>query len=136
MPQKKIGDAGVAARSDDEVGISRFRGVHRGSEIRLGDRALPRRHQPIAMFGEDKAFDLNMHDFEAETKSAYVTVRYSNVKKAAADVPSVVGSMFATGALYMLVAVGGAGLGVGGTILVQKSGKSKAEDAPEAEATA
>ena len=48
LPQKKIGDAGIAARSDDEIGISRFRGVHRGSEIRLGDRALPRRHQPIA----------------------------------------------------------------------------------------
>ena len=44
--------------------------------------------------------------------------------------------MFATGALYMLVAVGGAGLGVGGTILVQKSKKNKAEEAPEAEATA
>ena len=100
------------------------------------NNTVARRHQAIAMFGEDKAFDLNMHDFEAETKSAYVTVRYSNVKKAAADVPNVVGSMFATGALYVLTAVCGAGLGVGGTILVQKSGKSKAEDAPEAEATA
>ena len=94
------------------------------------NNTVARRHQAIAMFGEDKAFDLNSHVFD-DVDPAYVTVRYSNVKKAAADVPNVVGSMFATGALYMLTAVCGAGLGVGGTILVQKSGKRKAEEAPE-----
>jgi hypothetical protein len=93
------------------------------------NNTVARRHQGISMFGEDKAFDLNMHDFEDDVKSAYVTVRYSTAKKAAADVPSVVGSMFATGALYLLTAAFGAGVGIGGTILVQKSGKKKDEDA-------
>jgi hypothetical protein len=36
--------------------------------------------------------------------------------------------MFATGALYALAAVGGAGLGVGGTILVQRAKKKKNEE--------
>jgi hypothetical protein len=37
--------------------------------------------------------------------------------------------MFATGALYILTAVCGVGAGIGGTILVQKNKKKKAEDA-------
>ena len=93
------------------------------------NNTVARRHQGISMFGESEAFNLNSHVYAKNAPGVYVTIRYSTTKKAAADVPSVVGSMFATGALYMLVAVGGAGLGVGGTILVQKSGKKKDEDA-------
>jgi hypothetical protein len=100
------------------------------------NNTVARRHQAIAMFGETNAYNLNTHVYEDQAKGAYLTVRYSNTKKAAADVPSVVGSMFATGALYLLTAVGGAGVGIGGTILVQKSGKKKAEDAAADEAIA
>jgi hypothetical protein len=45
--------------------------------------------------------------------------------------PSVVGSIFATGALYTVIALGGAGLGVGGTILLQKTKKKKEESAAD-----
>ena len=91
------------------------------------DATIARRHQGIAMFGEDKAFDLNSHVYSSSAKGAYVTVRYSTTKKAAADVPAVVGSMFATGAAYALVAMGGAAAGAGGTLLLQKAKKNKAE---------
>jgi hypothetical protein len=83
------------------------------------------------MFGETEAFDLNSHVYNDEAPGVYVTVRYSTTEKAAADMPSVVGSMFATGALYTLTAIGGAGLGVGGTILVQKARKKKETTEPE-----
>jgi hypothetical protein len=39
--------------------------------------------------------------------------------------PGVIGSMIVTGALYTLTALGGAGLGVGGTLLVQKARKKE-----------
>ena len=87
-----------------------------------------RRYQGVSMFGQDKAYDLNSHVFDDDAKSAYLTVRYSTTKKAAADVPAVVGSMFAEGALYTLTALGGAGLGVGGTFLVQSLKKKKKQD--------
>ena len=83
------------------------------------------------MFGETKAFNLNSHVFNDDAPGVYVTIRYSNTKKAAADVPTVVGSMFATGALYVLTSLAGAGAGVGATLLVQKSKKKKEELAPE-----
>ena len=89
------------------------------------DATIARRHQGISMFGETEAFNLNSHVYSSNAKGAYVTVRYSNTKKAAADVPTVVGSMFATGALYALTALAGAGAGVGGTLLLQKAKKKK-----------
>ena len=91
------------------------------------DSTIARRHQGISMFGETEAFNLNSHVYSSNAKGAYVTVRYSNTKKAAADVPTVVGSMFATGALYALTALVGAGAGVGGTLLLQKAKKKKEE---------
>ncbi len=87
------------------------------------DSSVARRHQGISMFGETQAFNLNSHVFNGDAKGAYVTVRYSTTKKAAADLPSVVGSMFATGALYMVTALAGAGVGAGGTVLFQKARK-------------
>ena len=97
------------------------------------DNTIARRHQGISMFGEDKAFNLNSHVFNGSAAGAYVTVRYSTAKKAAADIPAVVGSMFAQGALYAVTALAGAGLGVGGTILLQNAKKKKKETelAPE-----
>ena len=92
---------------------------------------VARRHQGISMFGETEAFNLNSHVYSKNAPGVYVTIRYSTTKKAAADVPTVVGSMFATGALYALTALAGAGAGVGGTLLVQKAKKKKQEQAPE-----
>ena len=89
---------------------------------------IARRHQGISMFGETEAFNLNSHVFNDDAPGVYVTIRYSTTKKAAADVPTVVGSMFATGALYALTALAGAGAGVGGTILLQNAKKKKKEN--------
>ena len=97
------------------------------------DNTIARRHQGVSMFGEDKAFNLNSHVFNGNAKGAYLTVRYSTAKKAAADVPAVVGSMLAQGAFYALTALAGAGIGVGGTVLLQNAKKKKKETelAPE-----
>ena len=89
---------------------------------------IARRHQGISMFGETEAFNLNSHVYAKNAPGVYVTTRYSTTEKAAADMPSVVGSMIVTGALYTLTALGGAGLGVGGTILVQRAKKKKKEE--------
>ena len=95
------------------------------------DATIARRHQGISMFGESEAFNLNSHVYAKNAPGVYVTMRYSTTEKAAANMPSVVGTIFATGALYALAAVGGAGLGVGGTVLVQnlkKKSRKKSED--------
>ena len=89
------------------------------------DSSVARRHQGISMFGEDKAFNLNSHVYDSDAKGAYVTVRYSTTKKEAADLPTVVGSMLTTGALYAVTAIGGMGVGVGATLLVNKARKKK-----------
>ena len=88
------------------------------------DSTIARRHQGIAMFGETKAFNLNSHVFNDDAPGVYVTVRYSTAKKAAADLPDVVGSMLG-GAIYALVAIGGIGVGAGATALLQKGKKKK-----------
>ena len=88
------------------------------------DSAIARRRQGISMFGETKAFNLNSHTFSKTAPGVYVTVRYSTAKKAAADLPDVVGSML-EGAFYALTAIGGVGVGVGSTILIQKAKKKK-----------
>ena len=90
--------------------------------------AVARRHQGVSMFGETNAFNLNSHVYNKDAKGAYLTVRYSNTKKAAADVPTVVGSMFSGGALYMVTALGGAIVGIGGTLLLQKAAKAKKKE--------
>ena len=85
---------------------------------------IARRHQGISMFGETKAFNLNSHVFNDDAPGVYVTIRYSTAKKAAADLPDVVGSML-DGALYALAAVGGMAVGAGATVLFQKTKKKK-----------
>ena len=91
------------------------------------DSTIARRHQGISMFGETEAFNLNSHVYSKNAPGVYVTMRYSTTEKAAADMPDVVGSMFATGALYTLTAISGAGVGIGGTLLLQKARKKKKE---------
>ena len=92
------------------------------------DSSIGRRHQGVSMFGESKAYNLNSHVYSDKAPGVYVTLRYSTTKKAAAEIPSVVGSMFATGALYALTGLGGAGVGVGATLLIQKAKKKKDEE--------
>ena len=99
------------------------------------DNTVARRHQGVSMFGEDKAFNLNSHVYSSKAKGAYLTVRYSTTKKAAADVPEVVGSMFVQGAFYALTALAGAGLGVGGTILFQNKKQKKEKEKTKKENT-
>ena len=92
---------------------------------------VARRHQGVSMFGETDAFNLNSHVFNSDAKGAYLTVRYSTAKKAAADVPTVVGSMFSEGALYLVTALGGFAVGIGGTLLLQKAKKKTGEAKPQ-----
>ena len=89
------------------------------------DATIARRHQGISMFGETKAFNLNSHVYNDDAPGVYVTIRYSTTKKAAADVPTVVGSMFTTGALYAVTLLAGAGIGTGAVFLTQKATKKE-----------
>ena len=57
----------------------------------------------------------------------YDKEEYARIKKAAADIPSVVGSMLSTGALYAVTALAGAGVGVAGTLVVLKVKKREEE---------
>ena len=93
------------------------------------DSTIARRHQGISMFGESEAFNLNSHVYDSDAPAVYVTIRYSTAKKAAADVPSVVGSMFSDGAFYTLTALGGAAVGVGATLAIGALKKKKEEPA-------
>ena len=86
---------------------------------------VARRHQGISMFGETEAFNLNSHVYNDDAPGVYVTIRYSTTKKAAADVPTVVGSMFTTGALYAVTLLAGAGIGTGAVFLTQKATKKE-----------
>ena len=92
------------------------------------------------MFGERNAFNVNSHVYEGGAVGVYLSVRYSTAKKAAADMPNVVGSMMG-GMYYVLTGVGGAGLGVGVMAIIQnikkKNKKEGTEETPaEKEATA
>ena len=89
---------------------------------------MARRHQGVSMFGETTAFNLNSHVYDSDAKGAYLTVRYSTAKKAAADTPAVVGSMFSEGALYLVIALGGVVVGAGGTVLLQQVSKTKKKE--------
>ena len=97
---------------------------------RENNNTVSKRHQGVSMFGEDNAFNLNSHVYNANAVGIYLTVRYSTTKKAAADMPTVVGSMLG-GAYYVLTAIGGVGLGVGGMALFQHLKKKKKEELVE-----
>ena len=97
---------------------------------RENNSTISKRHQGVSMFGEGNAFNLNSHVYNKNATGIYLTVRYSTTKKAAADMPSVVGTMLG-GAYYALTAIGGAGLGVGGMALFQHLRKKKKEEVQE-----
>ena len=97
---------------------------------RENNNTVAKRHQGISMFGETNAFNLNSHVYNDDATGIYLSVRYSTTKKAAADMPTVVGSMLG-GMYYVLTAVGGAGLGVGGMVLFQHLRKKKKEEVVE-----
>ena len=92
------------------------------------DATIARRHQGVAMFGENKAFNLNSHVYKKGAPGVYLTVRYSTTKKSAANVPTVVGSMIVSGVLYTVTGVAGAGVGVGATLLIERAKKKKDEE--------
>jgi hypothetical protein len=98
---------------------------------RSNSSTVAKRHQGISMFGEDVAFNLNSHVYNKNAAGIYLTVRYSNAKKAAVDMPTVVGSMLLPGAYYAITALAGVGAGMGGMALLQKYTKKKKEDVVE-----
>ena len=91
---------------------------------RENNNTVSKRHQGVSMFGETNAFNLNSHVYNKEAVGIYLSVRYSTTKKAAEDMPTVVGSMLG-GAYYILTGVAGAGLGAGGMALFQHLRKKK-----------
>ena len=101
--------------------------------FRTNSSTVARRHQGISMFGEDVAFNLNSHVYNSKALGAYLTVRYSTAKKAAVDMPTVVGSMLLPGAYYAITALAGVGAGMGGMALLQKYTKKKKEEEVPAE---
>ena len=97
---------------------------------RENNATVAKRHQGVSMFGESNAFNLNSHVYSKDAVGIYLSVRYSTTKKAAADMPTVVGSMLGS-MYYFLTAVGGAGLGIGGMMLFQRLKKKKDEEVLE-----
>ena len=95
----------------------------------------PENHMPIHRFGEVVCYNLNKYNFD-DDYSIYLSIKQSdNQKKAVADVPEIVGSVFSAG--YIILA-GGVGIaaGVGGTIGTMEIIKKRKNKAiPEAETT-
>ena len=84
-------------------------------------------YAPVHRFGEEICYDLNKYNFSNKSPSIYLSVEQSkNDKSAVADVPQVVGSIFANG-LWMLFGGVGALFGVGGTLGTQALLKKKRE---------
>ena len=101
---------------------------------RENNSTVAKRHQGISMFGETNAFNLNSHVYNDDAAGIYLSVRYSTTKKAAADMPTVVGSMVG-GAYYVLTGVGGAGVGAGIMAIVQNLKKKKKDEEVQEEIT-
>ena len=94
---------------------------------RENNNTVAKRHQGVSMFGEEGAYNLNSHVYNGDAEGIYLSVRYSTKKKAAANMPTVIGTMLG-GAYYLLTAVGGAGVGIGAMALIQHFRKKKNED--------
>ena len=88
-------------------------------------------YTPVHRFGEEICYDLNKYNFSNKAPSIYLSVKQSkNDKSAVADVPQVVGSIFANG-IWLLIGGAGAVVGIGGTLGTQtllKKKKNKADD--------
>ena len=94
---------------------------------RENNNVVSKRHQGISMFGETNAFNLNSHVYNKNAVGIYLSVRYSTTKKAAADMPTVVGTMYG-GAYYVLSGLTGAGVGAGIMAIVQNLKKKKKDE--------
>ena len=95
---------------------------------RENDNRVTKRHQGVSMFGEDVAFNLNSHVYREDATGVYLSVRYSTTKKGATNMPSVIGSMLNSGGYYALAVMGGIGVGVAITLLLQYIKKKKKEE--------
>ena len=81
-------------------------------------------YTPVHRFGEVVCYDLNKYNFDDDT-SIYLSVKQTKKDKSAvADVPEIVGSIFANG-FWMLFGGLGAMVGVGGTLGTQALLKKK-----------
>ena len=98
---------------------------------RENNNTVAKRHQGVSMFGETNAFNLNSHVYNKNAVGVYLSVRYSTTKKAATDMPTVVGSMFVPGGYYALTALAGVGVGVGSAYFLQSLKKKKKEEVQE-----
>ena len=82
-------------------------------------------YTPIHRFGEEICYDLNKYNYSNNSPSIYLSVKQSkNDKAAVADVPDVVGAIFANG-MWLLIGATGALFGVGGTLGTQALLKKK-----------
>ena len=97
---------------------------------RENNDTVSKRHQGVSLFGENSAYNLNSNVFNATAPGLYLTVRYSTTKKAAADMPTVVGSMMG-GVGYAISGVVGIGLGATGMALFTHLKKKKKEELQE-----
>ena len=83
-------------------------------------------YTPVHRFGEEICYDLNKYNFDYDT-SIYLSVKQSkNEKAAVADVPQVVGSIFANG-FWLLTCGAGAIIGAAGTLGTQALLKKKSK---------
>ena len=91
------------------------------------------KHMPVHRFGEVVSYNLNKYNFN-DDHSIYLSVKQSdNQKKAVADVPEIIGSVFSAG-YYFLAGGIGIAAGVGGTIgtmEIIKRRKNKTTQEPE-----
>ena len=97
---------------------------------RENNNTVSKRHQGVSLFGEDNAYNLNSNVYNASAPGLYLSVRYSTTKKAAADMPTVVGSMVG-GAYFAMTGVAGIGIGAGGMALItyfQNKKKKKSQE--------
>ena len=98
---------------------------------RENNNTVSKRHQGVSMFGEDKAYNLNSHVYEGGAVGIYLSVRYSTTKKAASNMPSVIGSIMASGGYYAITGIGGMCVGFGCFALLQKYKLKKRDDIDE-----
>ena len=92
--------------------------------ISISNNQAKRGYTPVHRFGEVVCYDLNKYNFNDDI-SVYLSVKQSKKDKSAvADVPEVVGSIFANG-FWMLFGGFGALFGVGGTLGTQALLKKK-----------
>ena len=94
---------------------------------RENNNTVSKRHQGVSLFGESNAYNLNSNVYNASAPGLYLTVRYSNTKKAAADMPTVVGSIMG-GVGYAIAGIAGISIGAGGMLLFTHFRKKKKEE--------